>query len=158
MKSILITLKEKYGNNSKLLFAGTDSLMYESFNRNKKKKFDFSNYSTKSKYYRDSSKLEFVRLKPKVYSYLVNANSEHKKAKVVSRNIAATISQNQCKDVLLNKNCLRHSMNRIIISLLFPNITFFNFFSSQNRFFFTKYVCFLIFSLVRTVFLLSIFF
>ena len=55
--------------------------------------FDFSNYSTKSKYYDDSNKLvmgklkdetaavaikEFVGLKPKMYSYLVDDNSEHK--------------------------------------------------------------------------------
>ena len=56
--------------------------------------FDFSNYSTKSKYYDDLNKLvigktkeetggaaieEFVGLKPKMYSYLVNDNGEHKK-------------------------------------------------------------------------------
>ena len=60
--------------------------------------FDFSNYSTKSKYV-NSNKLvvckmkdetagtaieEFVRLKPKMYSYLVDDNSEHKKAKGVN--------------------------------------------------------------------------
>ena len=59
--------------------------------------FDFSNYSTKSKYYNNSNKLvvgkmkaetagvaieEFVGLKLKMYSYLVNDNNEHKKAKV----------------------------------------------------------------------------
>ena len=74
--------------------------------------FDFSNYLTKSKYYDNTNKLvvrkmkdktagvaieEFVKLKPKMYSYLVNDNRERKKAKVV----------------LLNKKCLRHSMNRI---------------------------------------------
>ena len=36
-----------------------------------------------------------------------------KKAKGVNRNIVATISHNEYKDVLLNKKCLRHSMNRI---------------------------------------------
>ena len=40
-------------------------------------------------------------------------NSEHKKAKGVNRNIAAPISHNEYKDVLLNKICLRHLMNRI---------------------------------------------
>ena len=40
-------------------------------------------------------------------------NSEHKKAKCVNRNIAAPISHNEYKDVLLNKICLRHLMNRI---------------------------------------------
>ena len=61
-----------------------------------KEMFDFSNYSTKSKYCDNSNKLvvgkmkdetagvaieEFVRLKPKMYSYLVNDNSKHKKSK-----------------------------------------------------------------------------
>ena len=59
--------------------------------------FEFRNYSAKSKYYDNSNKLvvgkmkdetagiaieEFVGLKPKMYSYLVNDNSEHKKQKV----------------------------------------------------------------------------
>ena len=90
--------------------------------------FDFSNYSTRSKYYDNSNKLvvgkmkdettgvaveEFVRLKPKMYSYFVNDNSEYKKAKGVNRNVVAGISHNEYKDVLLNKKYLRHSMNRI---------------------------------------------
>ena len=54
---------------------------------------------------------EFVILKPKMYSYL--HNSKHKKAKGVNRNVLATISHSKYKDVLLNKKCLRHSMNRI---------------------------------------------
>ena len=67
---------------------------------NDKEMFDFSNYSTKSKYYDNSNKLvvgkmkdetagaaikEFVGLKPKMYSYLVDDNSEHKKVKGASR-------------------------------------------------------------------------
>ena len=90
--------------------------------------FNFSNYSTGSKYYDDSNKLvvgkmkyettgvaikEFVRLKPKMYSFLVDDNSKHKKAKGVKKNIVAIISHNEYKDVLLNKKCLRYSMNRI---------------------------------------------
>ena len=89
--------------------------------------FDFSNYSTNSKNY-ISNKLvvgkmkdetagvaieEFVGLKPKVYSYLVDDNSEQKKAKSLNKNVAAAISHNKYKDVLLNKKCLRHSINRI---------------------------------------------
>ena len=128
-------IKNKYANNSRLLFTDTDSLMYEIKTEdvyedfsNDKEMFDFSNYSTKSKYYDNSNKLvvgktkdkttgvaieEFVGLKPKMYSYLVNDNSEHKKAKGVNRNVVATISHNEYKDILFNKNCLRHSMNRI---------------------------------------------
>ena len=56
---------------------------------------------------------EFVGLKRKMYSYLVDGNSGHKKAKGVSKNVFATISHNEYKDVLLNKKCMRHSMNRI---------------------------------------------
>ena len=86
---------------------------------------DFS--KNKETYYNNSDKLvgkmkdetagvaieEFVRLKRKMYSYLVDDNSEHKKAKGVNRNVVATISHNEYQDVLLNKKCLRHSMNRI---------------------------------------------
>ena len=128
-------IKNKYGNNSTLLFADTDILMYqiktedvyEDFS-NDKEMFDFSNYSTKSKYYDNSNILvvlktrdetagvaikEFAGLKPKMLSYLVNDNSEHKKTKGVNKNVFATISHNEYKNVLLNKNCLRHSMNSI---------------------------------------------
>ena len=90
--------------------------------------FDFSNYTTKSNYYDNSNKLVadkmkdesdgieiegFVGLEPKMYSYLVNDNSEHKKAKDVNRNVVATISHNEYKNVLLNKKCLRHSINMV---------------------------------------------
>ena len=62
--------------------------------------FNFSNYSTKSKSYDNSNKLvidkmkqettgvaikEFVGLKPKIYSFLVEDNSKHKKAKDVAK-------------------------------------------------------------------------
>ena len=56
---------------------------------------------------------EFVRLKSKMYSYLVNDNSEDEKAKVVNRNALATVSRNEYKNVLLSKNCLKHLMSRI---------------------------------------------
>ena len=55
---------------------------------------------------------EFVGLKPKMYSYLVDDNSDHKKAKSVNKNVVATISHNEYKDVLLNKKCFRHLINR----------------------------------------------
>ena len=132
----MITLKIiTTDNNWSQLFTDTDSIMceiktehvYKDFS-NDKEMFDFSNYSTKSKYYDNLNKLvvgkmndetasvaikEFVGWKPKMYSYLVDGNSEHKKAKSVNKNVVATISHNEYKDVLLNKKCLTHSMNRI---------------------------------------------
>ena len=56
---------------------------------------------------------EFVGLKPKMYLYLVNDDIKQKNTKGVNRNVVATTSHNQYKDVLLNKKCLRHLMNRI---------------------------------------------
>ena len=76
-----------------------------------------------SKYYDDSKKLvigkmkdetrgiaiaEYVGLKSKMYySFLVDDNSEHKKAKGVNKNVVGTKSHDKYKDVLLNKKCLR---------------------------------------------------
>ena len=48
-----------------------------------------------------------------MYSYLVLDNSEYKKARGINKNIVATRSHKENKDDLLNKKCLRHSMNRI---------------------------------------------
>ena len=47
-----------------------------------------------------------------MYSYLVYDNSAHKRAKGVNRNVVATISHNEYKDVFSNKKRLRHSMNK----------------------------------------------
>ena len=58
---------------------------------------------------------EFVGLKLKLYWYLVDDNSEHKKEKGVNRNVVATISHNEYEDILLSKKSLRHSMNRFQI-------------------------------------------
>ena len=44
---------------------------------------------------------EFAGSKPKVYSFLVNDNSEHKKAKGVNKNVVERISHSEHKDVLL---------------------------------------------------------
>ena len=107
-------IKNKYGNNSRLLLRDTDNLMYEfkteDVHEDVHEVFDFSNYSTKSKYYIDLNKLvvgkmknetggvtieEFVGLQPKMYSFLVDDNSKHKKAKGVNNYIAAAISDNE---------------------------------------------------------------
>ena len=124
-------IKNKYRNNSRLLFTDTDSLMYEiktedvykGFSNNKEL-FDFSNYSSKSKYHDNSNKLVvgkmkdetvgvaievFVGLKPKMYSYLVDDISEHEKVKAAQKTVVATINHNEYKDFLLSKKCLIHS-------------------------------------------------
>ena len=84
-------IKNKYGNNSRLLITDSDSLMYEIKTEdvyedfgNNKEMVDFTNYSIKSKYYDNSNKVvvskikdvtarvaieEFVGLKTKMYSY-----------------------------------------------------------------------------------------
>ena len=56
---------------------------------------------------------EFVGLKSKMYQFLVDDNSEDKKAKGVNRTIVATIRHNEYQHILLNDKCLRHSTNRI---------------------------------------------
>ena len=53
---------------------------------------------------------EFVGLKSKMYSFLVD-NNEHKDTKDVNKNVVA--SQNEYKDASLIKTCIRHSMSRI---------------------------------------------
>ena len=124
----MITLR---GNNSWLLFIGADSLMYETEDvyedfSNDKEMFDFSNYSIKSEHQDNSNKLvvgkmkdekaavvnkEFIVLKPKICSYLVDDSSRHEKG--VNKNVVATIIHNAYKDVLLNKKSLRRSMSTI---------------------------------------------
>ena len=101
--------------------------VYEDFSTDKEI-FNFSDYSAESKYCDDSNKYvvrtmnngtggvagkESVGLKPNMYSLLVSDSSEHKKAKGVNRNVVAKISHGEYKDFLLNKKCLKHSMNRI---------------------------------------------
>ena len=63
-------IKNKYGNSSRLLFTHTDSLIYEiktedayEYFSTDKEIFDFSEYSTKSKYYDDSNKLVVGKVK-----------------------------------------------------------------------------------------------
>ena len=92
--------------------------VYEDFSGNKEM-FDFSNYSTKSKYCDNSNKLVIGKMKdetggvaPKMYSFLIDYY-EHKKAKCVNKNVVVTIGHNAYKDVLLNNKCIRHSINRI---------------------------------------------
>ena len=72
-------IKTKYDHKSKLLFTGTDSLIYEiktedvyeDFSRDKEM-FDFSNYSTKSKYYDNSKKLVIEKMKDETGGVMVD--------------------------------------------------------------------------------------
>ena len=61
-------VKNKYDGKSKLSFTGTDSLMHEIktedvIEGSNKEMFDFSNYSTKSKYHDNSNKLAINNMK-----------------------------------------------------------------------------------------------
>ena len=47
-----------------------------------------------------------------MYSFLVDDSNVHKK-KGANKNVVATISHNEYKDVLLNNKCLRHLINRM---------------------------------------------
>ena len=55
---------------------------------------------------------EFVGFKPKMYSLLVDDSSHHKKAKGVNKSGLLTISHGEYEGVLLDNECLRHSMIR----------------------------------------------
>ena len=52
---------------------------------------------------------KFVGLKRKMYSFLIDDISEHKKAKGVNKSVVATISHGEYKDVLLNKKSLNYN-------------------------------------------------
>ena len=116
------SIKDKYDSKSKLLFTDNGSLKHEiktkdfygDFSRDKKI-FDYSNYSTQSKFYDNYNKLvpgkmkdetagdpikEFVGLKPKMYSFLVDDISENKKENNLNKHVAAIISRNVSKDIL----------------------------------------------------------
>ena len=45
---------------------------------------------------------KLVGLKPKMYSFLIDNKSEHRKAKGVNRNVVAKITHNEYKDVFVN--------------------------------------------------------
>ena len=93
---------------------------YETFNKDKEM-FDFSKYSDSNKsvvgIMKDEAGLvtieKCVGLKPKMHSFLVDDSSEHKKRKECGKNGVLTINHGEYKNVMLNKKCLRHSMNRI---------------------------------------------
>ena len=114
-----------------MLFTDTDSLTYEIKSENVyeefyywKDLFDFSKYSKDSKFFDESNNkvigimkdehdgviiIEFIGLKSKMYSIKKIDGSESSTAKGV--NIAREF--NGSKDVLFNKNIIKHKMKRI---------------------------------------------
>ena len=116
---------------AELLFTDTDSLTYEIKSENVCKEFykwkdlfDFSNYAKDSTFYDDTNKKvigkmkdeyggvntdQFIGLKSKMYSIKKINGSESSTTKGV--NIATEF--NEFKDVLFNKNVIRHKMKRI---------------------------------------------
>ena len=56
---------------------------------------------------------EVIGLKPKMYLFLVDDSSEHKKVKGMNKNVVSTISYSEYKDVWLINKCLLRSMKRI---------------------------------------------
>ena len=129
MISIIILLKKNF--DAELLFTDTDSLTYEIKSENVyeeffkwKDLFDFSNYSKDSKFFDETNKKvigkmkdeiggvivnEFVGLKSKMYSIKKIDGKEYNTGKRV--NIATKF--NKFKDVLFNKEIIRHKMRRI---------------------------------------------
>ena len=116
---------------AELLFTDTDSLTYEIKSENiyedfykQKNLFDYSNYSKDSKFFDESNKKvigkmkdefggiiidEFVGLKSKMYAIKKINGRESNTTKGVS--IATEF--NEFKDVLFNKEIIRHKMKRI---------------------------------------------
>ena len=99
--------------------------IYEDFSKDKEMSRS-SNYSAEWKCYGDSNGLvvgkmkdeagdvaikEFVGLKPKMYSFLVDDNSEHKMQRVWIKIFMQQLMIRNTK--MLNQKHLRHSMNRI---------------------------------------------
>ena len=79
-----------------------------------KEMFDFRNYSAKTKFCNDSNKLfagklkhetggvtieEFVGLKPRIHSFLVDDSREHKKGKSANKILIEKTSHNEHKDI-----------------------------------------------------------
>ena len=60
---------------------------------------------------------EFVGLELKMF-YLVDDNSEPKKAKNMNRNIVATITHNVYKETLLSNRCTKHSIIELKVRII----------------------------------------
>ena len=66
---------------------------------------------------------KFVGLKPKRNSFLVDDNNKHKKAKTIHKNVVATISQDEYKDVKIIEWEFTKSTNQFLFLALMINYT-----------------------------------
>ena len=129
-------IKEKYGEKAKLLFTDTDSLTYEIETDdvyrdfwNDREMFDNSNYPKSSKYRDTTNKKvigkfkdeacgipidEFIGLKSKMYSNIMENEKVNKAAKGIKKNVIENnIRHKAYKDTLFNERQMRHKMNTI---------------------------------------------
>ena len=133
------TIKKEYGDNAKLLFTDTDSLMYEiktedvykDFKRIGERKdcWDNSDYPKDSPYYSTHNKkvigkfkdeaegvpiTEFVGLRSKMYSYTKENGKGGMTAKGVKRYVIKNkLTHDNFKNVIKKKDRMRHKMNTI---------------------------------------------
>ena len=129
-------IKEKYGDKAKLLFTDTDSLTYEIEAEdvyrdfwNDREMFDNSDYPKSSKYHDTTNKKvigkfkdeacgipidEFIGLKSKMYSYIMENEKGSKAAKGIKKNVIENnIRHKNYKDTLFNDRQMHHKMNTI---------------------------------------------
>ena len=129
-------IKEKYGNNAKLLFTDTDSLTYEIEAEdvyrdfwNDKDRFDNSDYPESSPYFDKTNKKiigkfkdeacgipikEFVGLRSKMYSYVKDNEKEARTAKGIKKVVINNnIKHEDYKNVLLENKQIHHTMKTI---------------------------------------------
>ena len=133
-------IKAKYGDRARLLFTDTDSVCYHIRTDdvyedlyNHKDMFDNSKYSKSSKFYFDKNKLvigkmkdetagipitEFIGLKPKMYSYKVEKQTDKikhtKKLKGITKSvIKKDINHNNYLSVLETNSVMWHKMKTI---------------------------------------------
>ena len=152
-------IKPKYGNKAKLLFTDTDSLMYEietedfykDISEDVKDRFDTSDYPENHPsgiptginkkvlgMFKDEAAgkiiIEFVGLRAKLYSYIMDEGEEHKKCKGIKKQVVATSIKHEdyktClttgKEQLRKQNILRsyehevftEEVNKVALSAL----------------------------------------
>ena len=129
-------IKPLYGENAKLLFTDTDSLMYEITTDDayrdfyeRKELFDNSDYPEDSPYYFKENKkvigkmkdetagvpiVEFVGLRSKIYSYMKDNNKGGKTAKRIKKAVTKKdINHINYKETLFSKQQMHHKMKTI---------------------------------------------